>query len=390
MDAAAAARTEALLRAPLEQRLALGAFSGAAVAVAVDGETAVAFELGTMSSVDENGELLSGDAAEQVTRDAMFDLASVTKVVSAHTILSLVADGPLELDRPLAETLPGYRGGAKRAITLRHLLSHTSGLPGSWHGWEQPLLRHLEARPAGAPRLAATPFPDREALLADLLATELEAEPGARFRYSCAGYNTAMALAETATGTPWAELVTARTLAPLGLAGALAFGAPAAASVATELDLRFERGLLRGAVHDETAWVLAGNSANAGLFGTAAGALRLAEALRTGTGDPVLGDWMWHGQLGRMLGQGRERDTPSGYDHSLGLRVGQLNMMGESGAAARGHTGFTGTSVQTDREAGISIVLLTNRVHPSRHGPGIEGLRAEVADAVYRGLGRAR
>ena len=389
MDADAAARTEARVRELLEERLAVGAFSGAAVAMAVDGETAVEFQLGVKASVDENGERIPGDAAEPVTRDAMFDLASVTKVVSAHTILTLVADGLLELDRPIAETLPSYREGAKRAVTLRHLLTHTSGLPGSWHGWEQPLLKHLEARPAPAPRLAATPLTDRQALLAELLATELAAAPGEHFRYSCAGYNTAMALAETVTGTAWHELVTGRTLEPLGVATELAFGAPAPASVATEFDVRFDRGLLRGAVHDETAWVLAGHSANAGLFGTAAGTLALAEALRTRTDDVVLGDWMWHGQLGRMLGEGRNHDTPSGYDHSLGLRVGQLNMMGESGAAARGHTGFTGTSLQTDRDRGISIVLLTNRVHPSRHGPGIEGLRAEVADAVYEGFGRA-
>lgn len=377
----------ARVRALLEERLALGAFSGAAVAVAVDGVTVLELELGTKASVDQQGEKIATDAAEPVTRDTMFDLASVTKVASAHTILTLVADGLLELDRPVAELLPSYRRGAKRRVTLRHLLTHTSGLPGSWHGWELPLLQHVEARPASAPPLERTPFTDREALLADLLATELESEPGERFRYSCAGYNTAMAMAETVTGVSWQRLMAERTLRPLGLEGALAFGAAGEASVATEFDTRFGRGLVRGAVHDETAWVLAGHSANAGLFGTAAGALAVAEAVRAGR-DEITRDWMWGGQLGRMLGPGRDRDTPSGYDHSLGLRVGQLNMMGRGGIEARGHTGFTGTAIQTDRATGISIALLTNRVHPTRHGPGIEGLRAEIADAVYEAVGR--
>jgi CubicO group peptidase (beta-lactamase class C family) len=382
MEPAAAA-----VRNLLETRLALGAFSGAAVAVAVHGEPLFELELGDQASVDENGDQIPTDARVPVTRTTMFDLASVTKVVSAHTILTLVARGALELDRPVGDVLPAYRGGVKKRVTLRHLLTHTSGLPGSWHGWEQPLLAHLEGRPALAGPIDSTPLTDREALLDELTRIELEAEPGARFRYSCAGYNTAMAMAETVTGENWRELVTSRTLEPLGLTG-LTFGAPPESTAATELDLRFRRGLMRGAVHDETAWVLGGVAANAGLFGTATDTLALAEAVRRGD-DPITREWMWEGMLGRMLGPGRERDTPSGYDVSMGLRVGQLNMMGESGRQARGHTGFTGTAMQADRETGVSIALLTNRVHPSRHGEGIAGLRAEVADAVCEALDRA-
>ena len=379
---------EAAVRELLDERLALGGFSGAAVAVSVDGDTVLELEVGVKASVDANGDRIRADAGEPVTRDARFDLASVTKLASAHTLLSLVADGVLELDEPLVAKLPAYGIGVKKQVTLRHLLTHTSGLPASWHGWEQPLLEHLANRPAGAPPLKATPFADREALLADLLATEPVSAPGEHFRYSDAGYNTAMTLAETATGEPWEELVTEHTLRPLGLGDAITFGAPSEASVATEFDTRFERGLLRGAVHDETAWVLGGRGASAGLFGTAAGLLALAEALHTGEGE-ILGEWMWDGQLGRMLGPGRERDTPSGYDHSLGPRIGQLNMMGRSGWNVRGHTGFTGTSMQTDRDTGISIALLTNRVHPTRHGAGISGLRGMLADAVYVAVGRA-
>ncbi|GAA4160456.1 serine hydrolase domain-containing protein [Gryllotalpicola daejeonensis] len=379
---------EQAVRALLDERLALGGFSAAAVAVAVDGETVLELEVGVKASVDENGERIDPDACAPVTRDTMFDLASITKLASAHTILSLVQAGVLDLDEPITAKLPSYRSDAKQRVTLRHLLTHTSGLPASWHGWEQPLLQHLESRPADAPPLAATPFDDREALLADLLATPLVAAPGEHFRYSDAGYNTMMALAEAVTGEPWESLVTGRTLRPLGLDGALSFGAPAQASVATEYDTRFGRGLMRGAVHDETAWVLGGRGASAGLFGTAGGLLALGEALRTGRGE-ILGEWMWEPQLGRMLGPGRERDTPSGYDHSLGPRIGQLNMMGRSGWNVRGHTGFTGTSVQTDREKGISIALLTNRVHPTRHGAGISGLRGTLADAVYVATGRA-
>ncbi|WP_022883002.1 serine hydrolase domain-containing protein [Gryllotalpicola ginsengisoli] len=381
---------EERVRRLLEQRLAAGAFSGAAVAVAVDGRTAFAFELGHAASVDASGETIDTDAREPVTPDTLFDLASLTKVFSAHTLLRLVERGVLELERPLADTVAEYRDVAKAGVTLEHLLTHTSGLPATWHGWEPPLRAALAALPDDAPALMDSPLVDssswgREALHRELLRTPLEAAPGERFEYACTGYNTAMVVAERASGRPWHELVRAETLDPLGLAESdVRFDPPAERAAATELQPQLHRGLVRGRVHDETAWALGGRCANAGLFGTARAVLAFTEAIREGRGS-IFGELMWRNRLAGITGR---PVTRGGYGASLGLRIGQLGMMGRHAAAARGHTGFTGTSLQTDREAGISIVLLTNRVHPTREGGAFEGTRAAVADAVYEGLGR--
>jgi CubicO group peptidase (beta-lactamase class C family) len=216
----------------------------------------------------------------------------------------------------------------------------------------------------------------RAALIADLLATPLEATPGTRFRYSCVNYNTTMAYLEVLTGRPWRELLAEWTLTPLGLGG-VTTNPPSELTAATEYQPEFNRGVVEGVVHDEAAWSLGGGAGNAGLFATARGLLSFAEHLRTGSGR-VLGRWMWDDALTASLGRA-SASPEGGFGSSLGLRIGDAEFMG-SAPAMRGHTGFTGTSLLIDRDLEISLVLLTNRVHPSRDHEGIQPLRAAIAD----------
>lgn len=364
---------EALLRTAR----ANGEFSAAACLVGIDGDVAAELYLGTQAVWGPEREPLAPEAQTPVTAATLFDLASVTKVFTAHTALTLVEQGVVDLDAPLGSWLPAYRSAERRTVTLRHLLSHTSGLPPVWDGWRAPLAAYLEANPAG-PRLIETPLTDREGLLAALVATPLEAPPGTRFAYSCVNYNTAMACLETATGRDWRSLVAETTLRPLGLAEVSA-DPEAARCAATEYQPDVRRGVVCGVVHDETAWVLGGGAGNAGLFGTARDLLTFGEAIRRGEG-PVRGEWMWDDALSRTLG--RPTAFPEGgYGSSLGLRIGDAAFMGRA-AEARGHTGFTGTSIQVDRGRGSVIALLTNRVHPSRETAAIQPLRAAIADRV--------
>jgi CubicO group peptidase (beta-lactamase class C family) len=124
---------------------------------------------------------------------------------------------------------------------------------------------------------------------------------------------------------------------------------------------------------------LGGECANAGLFGTADAVLALTEAIRRG-GDDVLGTRMWENQLPSVLGRDYALDGDNRFGASLGLRIGELPWMSALGGSFRGHTGFTGTSLQTDRETGLSVVLLTNRVHPTREGDGVHPIRARIAE----------
>ncbi|MDD0857046.1 serine hydrolase [Arthrobacter alpinus] len=199
--------------------------------------------------------------------DTFFDLASITKLFTTVTALALVDRGVLELDAPIGRHLRPYARGDKSAVTLRHLLTHTSGLPSEWRGWHAALSQGRGF--------------DRKTLLADLLTTPLEAAPGTRFAYSCAGFNTVMALAEHVTGTPWAELVQYWVLERLATHDIT--GSPRIEHCApTEFQPGLGRGTVRGIVHDEAAWSLGGLSGNAGMFATADGLRVFGSALLRG------------------------------------------------------------------------------------------------------------
>ena len=140
-------------------------------------------------------------------------------------------------------------------------------------------------------------------------------------------------------------------------------------------------------MHDETSWSLGGDTGNAGLFSTARDLLRFGEAIRLGEGR-VRGQWMWDDALTATLGRPTAEPT-GGFGSALGLRIGDADFMGDA-SEARGHTGFTGTSLHIDRDAGVTIALLTNRVHPSREGTGSQQLRRRVAELVTAAARSAR
>ncbi|MGO4382853.1 serine hydrolase domain-containing protein [Specibacter sp. RAF43] len=320
-------------------------------------------------AVARDGAALPVVTAGAASTGTYFDLASVTKLFTTVTALSLVDDGVLELDAPIGAHLRAYREGPKAAVTLRHLLTHTSGLPSEWRGWRRA---HDHGQPFHRP-----------ALIGDLLDTPLEAAPGTRFEYSCAGFNTVMALAEHSTGASWADLVHERVLARL-TTGEITGAPPPQRCAPTEYQPELGRGLVRGIVHDEAAWSLGGLSGNAGMFATAGGLLAFGEALRTGLPgilSPGLAAEMWRSQLPELLGEHFNPADP-GFGHGLGLRINQQPWMGVKGAAARGHGGFTGTSLLVDASRSLTLVLLTNRVSPSRDGDDATGLRAAVSDVV--------
>lgn len=317
-----------------------------------------------------DGQWLPVVTAGNASAETYFDLASVTKLFTTVTVLTLVDEGVVELDAPIADKLPVYISGGKSKVTLRHLLTHTSGLPSEWTGWYRSLTE-------------GQPF-DRDSLIVDLLDTDLEAAPGTRFAYSCTGFNTVMALAENVTGKPWGTLVEERVLSKLPT-GSITGKPFIDESAPTEIQDSLGRGHIQGIVHDEAAWSLGGLSGNAGMFATSAGLAEFGEALRLGLSDILsseLAQEMWRSQHQEILGSHFDPANP-GYGHGLGLRINQQPSMGTAGINARGHSGFTGTSMLVDKENGITISLLTNRVNPSRDGDDATGLRKAIADAVY-------
>lgn len=331
--------------------------------IVVDGAVVESASAGeSLRYVDRSGRLLPVHEREQVHPDDVFDLASVTKLFSTVTLLRLVDAGVLDLDGPLHSLLPSYQYGDKHQITLRHLLTHTSGLP--------PIARLWEV--AG----------DRNDRIAALLETPLEATPGARFAYSCVGFMTAMALAETATGERFDALVEANVTGPLGLAetlyNPLRHGIDLHRIAATEFDEAYRGRLVRGEVHDENAFSLDGISANAGLFSTAADLARFGEAVRTNGSDelPQLLDPATHVA---MLSDQLSASLDPGFRHGLGWRIGDVNTTGPlAGHGALSHSGFTGTSLVVHPASELTVVVLANRVHPNREWSEMGGLRQAV------------
>ena len=313
---------------------------------------------------DAAGAELPADAQVPMRADSLFDLASLTKLFTTTVLLSLVDEGALTLDGPIHPWLPTFAVGVRRSVSLRHLLSHTSGLP--------PLLNLWSEWPDVASRRAA------------VLSAPLDRSPGADFAYSDLGFITAGYLAEAVGGRSLAELVVDRVCRPLGMpdTGFLPAGSLVDRIAATEDESYVGRGMLRGSVHDENAWSLGGAVGHAGSFGTAADLARLGEMIRLGgelDGVRVLAE----ATVAEMCTDQLPDGIDPGFRQGLGVRIDDPASMGAlRGPLSVGHTGFTGTSLVVDRAGGRTVVLLTNRVHPSRTWSDVGRIRRALADAI--------
>ncbi len=246
--------------------------SAAVVLIAVDGAVVAARATGELIRYGDAAFTLAEDRPP-ARRDSVFDLASISKLFTTSVIGSLVEEGLLDLDEPVATWLPGRDA----RITMRRLLTHTAGF--------QPTRRiDLEL-----------PDADPATRLAAMLDTPITAPVGGPYLYSDVGLIMAGRVAEVAGGAPLDELVRARVTGVLGMAGT---GYRPAAGLLPRIaatEWKPERpgpGCVRGAVHDETSYALGGVAGHAGVFGTADDLLGLGEALRLG-GGPMLRPERW-------------------------------------------------------------------------------------------------
>lgn len=292
-----------------------------------------------------------------LTHEHLFDLASLTKIFTTVVALRLGDAGVVDPDEPVAAVVEVGRGAGADRITLRQLLSHTSGLPAEGAMWRSGI--------------------SGEALREAVLRSELRTEPGTGHRYSDVGFIAVGEIVERLSGRPLAAHV-AEAAEILG-AATLTWTPSVDLSVATEVQPH--RGLVRGGVHDELAHALGRPAGHAGLFGTVHDVAALARMVRD-DGE---------GAGGRVLSAASIRlmTTPvvraeAGYGQALGLRVRDAAWMGETDAV--GHTGFTGTCFAVDRVGGGFGVLLTNRVHPSRVDADVTEVRREFLQPLAEGF----
>lgn len=277
----------------------------------------------------------------------LFDLASLTKIYTAVAALRLVDAGVLDLHAPVASVLRAGTGEGAGDITLRHLLTHTSGLPAEAGAWRTGVVG--------------------DELRATVLRSPLRSRPGVEHRYSDVGFIVVGEIIARVSGRPLSENI-ADVAAGLG-ASTLTWAPLPERAVATERQPH--RGLVRASVHDELAHALERPAGHAGLFGTVDDVAALARMIRDeGTGPG-----------GRVLSADaiRQMTTPAitaddGYGQAVGLRVRDAAWMGDLDAV--GHTGFTGTCFAVASSGGFGV-LLTNRVHPTREDADITTIRRE-------------
>lgn len=311
--------------------------------------------------------------AEPVTVHTPYDLASLTKVYAAGlTALRLLQDGALDL----ADTIGRYLGPVpadKRSITLFHLLTHTAGLPAAL-----PL-----EQTAASPEDAA----------AAILRAPLAAPVGSAVIYSCMGFILLGKILERIFSAPLDRIAREAVFGPLGMTatgyhplhgGRLVDPSQAAHAAFTERDPATGE-WLRGVVHDENARFLNGVSGNAGVFSDLTDGIRLAQMLACGGETP----------RGRYLAPSTLRAAIRNYTPGMAENRGLVFQLagGYTSCAgafadprAFGHTGFTGTHLLVSPETGLYVLLLTNRVHPTREQNPLLRLRRVLHAAAFSAL----
>ncbi|MGC7099291.1 serine hydrolase [Amycolatopsis lurida] len=298
--------------------------------------------------------------------DTIFDLASISKLFTSLAVMQVVETGQVDVDERVATYLPEFGVNGKECITVRQLLTHTSGLEPFLPLWRD--------------------WPDKPARIKAVMDVKPMYEPGSTYKYSDLNLITLGVLVERITGQPLDVRVREGITEPLGMVDT-GYNPPASKLdriAATEFMTVPDRGMIRGQVHDENAWSLGGVAGHAGVFSTAADLSVLGQAMLNG------------GSYGgkRILQQDSVRQMLTDYNqafpgnaHGLGFELDQLWYMGGlTSPATAGHTGFTGTSLVIDPTSRSIAILLTNRVHPTRTWGSINVAREAWATALSRAL----
>ncbi len=292
--------------------------------------------------------------------DTIYDLASLTKVMATTpAVLLLVASGKLRLDQPVADVLPAFQEHGKSEITIRHLLTHSSGLR-PWRAYFADL-RERELR--RGERLLATSA-GRESVIQRILRSAPVHDPGEASVYGDLGFIMLGAVVEQASGEGLDEFCRRRIFEPLGMGethfNSVPFESDRSRYAATE-QCEWRDKIVWGEVHDSNAWAMGGVAGHAGLFGTSKDVLRFGcEMIAAERGDSEI----FPAGLAREFF--RRQDLTPDSDWALGWDTptpGSSTSGRHFSKRSIGHTGFTGTSLWIDLEKGAVVVLLSNRVH---------------------------
>ncbi|MGE5401484.1 MAG: glycoside hydrolase family 3 N-terminal domain-containing protein [Ignavibacteriales bacterium] len=304
--------------------------------------------------------------AQPMSLDAMFDLASVSKVIGTTTAAMILYDeGKLILDKKVMDYLPGFGNHGKENITVRNLLLHNAGFT--------PFKPFYKT------------YTKPSEVINDIMNTSLEYPTGTKFLYSDLSMITLQLIIEKLAGEPLDVFLREKVFDPLGMKNTM-YNPPADLwykCAPTEVDNYWRMATMRGKVHDEAAYLLGGVAGHAGLFSTGGDlSIFMQMMLNKGKYDgkqlikPATVE-LWTTKQTNQSSRGLGWDTKT----QTGSSAGSL-----FSASSFGHTGFTGTSVWADKNRDLFVVLLTNRVYPTRANNKIIKFRPKLHDAVVKAV----
>ncbi|MBD3268007.1 serine hydrolase, partial [bacterium] len=349
----------------LREAVAEGAAPGAVGLVLKDGKIAARRAIGHRQTQivfrsSETDTIKAVRFRTKMLEQTIFDLASLTKMIATTTsIMILVEEGKIQLDDPVVKYLPAFAEKGKKKVTVRHLLTHTSGLP-SWHRFYEECVNRSEVFTS-----IDTDF-------------ELLSPPGTKRVYSDLGFMVLGRLVEVVSGERLDRFAKKHIFDPLGMkhTGFLPPLKDRLLTAPTEYDAARNK-ILKGIVHDGNARAMGGISGHAGLFSDSDGLAIFAQMLLNKgefQGTRILKEetvaTMLKPQLNRRAvrnGSGflRERRQLLGW-WGMDEKVTIGDIGGLPSKTAYGHSGFTGTMLYIDPEHNCAAILLTNAVHPER------------------------
>jgi CubicO group peptidase (beta-lactamase class C family) len=297
-----------------------------------------------------------------MSKNTMFDLASLTKpVATATSILILVDRGKIKLDDYAGKFLPAFACNGKEEVRIRHLLTHTSGLPAYTNA-------------DSLKNAFGTPCPEK--VIDKICNLKAMSKPGEEFRYSCLGYITLAKVVEIVSGDNIDDFARENIFAPLGMKHTT-YNPPASKEKDIAATQIVEEQLLRGTVHDPLARLMGGISGNAGLFSTANDLSTYCRML--------LNSGKWKRTKVLSPESVSLLTTVQLHNRAYGFDVNSSYSWVKGSYAPKNafcHTGYTGTSIVCDPNSKIYVIILTNRAHPHDKGAS-KPIRTKIADIVF-------
>jgi CubicO group peptidase (beta-lactamase class C family) len=308
-----------------------------------------------------------------MSTQTIFDLASLTKpLATALAVMILNQQGDIGTEQELGDILPYFKKEKKSTIKIRHLLHHNSGLADY-----RPYYKEIEHLPSEK----------RKQALRNLLVIEPLVYPiGTKVVYSDLGFMILEWIIERVSGKRLDCFVSEMIYGPLGIDNLffvdLNAEKPPGVFAATE-QCPWRKILLAGQVHDENAYVVGGVQGHAGLFGTAAAVHMLIHKLLCAYQETSPGNLFQTEMVRLFFSRLPNADKTLGFD-TPALKNSSAGSYFSANSV--GHLGFTGTSFWMDLDRLIIVIMLTNRVHPSRDNMAIKAFRPKLHDTVMKTL----